>query len=71
MGYLLWFSRFLIDFGLLIEHFVHYWWILGPFLGQILGGSWGMISKSIYIYIYIYKPGLLEAMKEGLRAELC
>jgi hypothetical protein len=49
------FNDFFSSFG----DFGHFWGILGPFLGQILGevGRWLPTSD-------LYKPGLLEAMEE-------
>ena len=41
--------------------FIHFWEILGIFGAQILGGSWGWITK----FKYIYKTGLFEAIKDS------
>jgi hypothetical protein len=34
-----------MDFRPVFGDFGHYWEILGPFLGQILGGSWEMVTN--------------------------
>jgi hypothetical protein len=48
VGFILCFWDFLIDFGLLLVDFAHFWGILGIFGGQILGGSWERITNFIY-----------------------
>jgi hypothetical protein len=50
---------FLIDFMPVNGEFCPFWGILGFFGGQVLGGSWGMITNSD-----LYKPGLFEAMED-------
>jgi hypothetical protein len=38
-------TKFLMDFSLILGDLIHFWRILGPFLGQILGRSWEVVTN--------------------------
>jgi hypothetical protein len=44
VGFKLYYSDFSVIFGPILEIVGPFWGILGPFLGQILGGSWEMVT---------------------------
>jgi hypothetical protein len=49
VGYLLYYMDLILIYRPVFVDFGHYWGILGPFLGQILGGSWDMVTNFRYI----------------------